>query len=86
MNYENRVIWVKQVNDLEKSSTYFLAPDQQFVITDLLREWGLRTSHNCFRFFGTYSMFGDMFSIPIDPAKLHCNFPIMVLILPGGTK
>jgi hypothetical protein len=71
MNDEDRVVRIKQVDDLEVSSAMPSSDDQQFVIADLLRKGrsGLPDDHFGFR--KIHPVLRDVVPVPVDPAKRH---------------
>jgi hypothetical protein len=82
--YEDRVVRVEHIDDLQESSAAPLPLDQELVVADLLRERRLGLADNCFCFFPIDAMLGNVVSVPIDPPKLHGL--LLAVIIPRRAK
>jgi len=71
MNDEDRIVRIEQVDYLQKSPSDALAFHENFFVLDFLWEGRLGTANNHLRLLRIDAMLGDVFNIPVVPAKLH---------------
>lgn len=71
MNDEHCVILIKDVDDLEDSSAGVSTPYQPFAVSVILRVGRFSFEDHIFCILGPDTVSGDVFNIPIVPAKFH---------------